>query len=224
MSTVNRRITVTLSSELENALELLKKVFYRENESVLARILMEQGVDSIYGRKKETEAFARIGVLCFAGEHGRIYAREEYSPLSLDGEYVFPNVRIKVTDISETRTETITHAKVVRETANSVEQTDGILTADGVLYVYTADGYEMYPIGGRYVRDRRPVKLDGRTYIPVLLKRSVQVKEEEGAAVVNGFSDGGDIEYYFCAQDGELYRYDRKGKRLVCQRTFLKKR
>ena len=222
MSTMNRRITVTLSPELESAMEILKKVFYRENESVLARILMEQGMDALYGRKKDVAAFARIGVLCFAGEHGRIYAREEFNPLSLAGEYVFPNVRLKVMDISETRAETITHVNVVRETAISVENTDGILTADGVLYVYTSDGYEMYPIGGRYVRGRRPVKLDGRTYIPVLLKRSIQVEEVDGAEVVNGFSDGGDIEYYFCAQDGELYRYDRKGTRLVCQ-CVLKK-
>ena len=223
MSTLNRRITVTLSPELEKTMELLKKVFYRENESVLARILMEQGMDSLYGKTEETEAFARIGVLCFAGEHGRVYAKEECGPLSLIGEYAFPNVRIKVTDIAETRTETVTYAKVVRETVGSIENTDGILTADGVLYVYTPDGYEMYPIGGRYVRGRRPVTLDGRTYIPVLLKRSIRAEEEENAVVINGFSDRGDIEYYFCAQDGELYRYNRKKNCLVCQHTYLEK-
>jgi len=217
MSTLNRRITVTLSPELEETLELLKKVFYAENESVIARILMENGVDALYGRKKETEAFARLGKLAVIGEHGRKYARKECSPISLIGEYIFPNVRLKVEDIQKTFTEVVTHAKVVYETAGRVEHTDGIITVDGILYVSTPYGYEMYPIAGKYVRGRRPVMLEGRTYIPFLLKSGLEAAEDENAEIISGFSDGGDMEYYFCAQDGEVYRYDRKGKRLVCQ-------
>jgi len=217
VSTKNRRINVTLTPELEEALELLKKIFYAESEGVIARMLMERGMDALYGRKEEVVSLARLRKVCIVGEHGRVYARKEYNPVSLIGEYIFPNVRLKIEDIQKTFTETVTYTKVVYETSGRVDYTDGIITVDGILYVNTVEGYEMYPIGGRYVRGRRPVKLGGRTYIPVLLKKRIQVKNEESAAVVNGFSDSGDMEYYFCAQDGNLYRYDRKSSCLVCQ-------
>lgn len=220
MSTMNRRITVTLSPELEKNMELLKKIFYRENESVLARILMEHGLDALYGSHREIGGHVRTG-LSFAGKHGRIYTKEERSPLSLVGEYMFPNVTIKVIDISETRTETITYATVIRETVTGVEEMEGILTADGILYLYVSDRFEIYPLGGKYIRNRRPVEHKGQTYIPILLKRSIMVEEEESASVIEGFSDGGDVEFYFCVDDGELYRFDRERNRLVCQRAFF---